>query len=92
MQFVREKQLIAEDGETGDYEELLVIDGIEITEENYILIIEAKRESLGVAMGHCLLAMKDMRGSNHSHGGVVYGFVTTGDSWRMLDTTAHRFT
>ncbi|KAF8416553.1 hypothetical protein BGX38DRAFT_760450 [Terfezia claveryi] len=51
-------------------------------EERYIFIIEAQRESLGDAMGHCLLAMKDMGDSNH--GGVLYEFVATGDSWRML--------
>lgn len=29
-----------------------------------------------------MMAMKDMGGLNN--GGVSYGFVTTGDSWRML--------
>lgn len=82
IQLFREKQLMAEDEETGGYEEFVVVDRIEITEERYILIIEAKRESLGAAMGQCLLAMKDLGDSNH--GGVAYGFVTTGDSWRML--------
>ena len=38
-------------------------------------------ESLGQAMGSCLLAMKDMGDSNQV--GVVYGFVTTGDCWRL---------
>ena len=33
-------------------------------------------------MGQCLLAMKDLGDSNK--GGAVYGFVTTGDVWRML--------
>jgi len=33
-------------------------------------------------MDHCLLAMKDMGDSNL--GGVVNGFVDTGNSWRML--------
>ncbi|KAF8427841.1 hypothetical protein EV426DRAFT_699917 [Tirmania nivea] len=51
-------------------------------EERNILIIEAKRESLGAVMGQCLLAMKDLRDGNK--GGVIYGFVTTGDVWRML--------
>ena len=82
IQLFREKQLIGEDEETGGYEEFVVVDRIEITEERYILIIEAKRESLGAAMSQCLLAMKDMGDQNH--GDVVYGFITTGDSWRML--------
>jgi len=38
---------MAEDEETGGYEEFVVVDRIEITEERYILIIEAKRDSLG---------------------------------------------
>lgn len=33
-------------------------------------------------MRQCLLAMKDVRDNNG--GGVVYGFVTTGESWQML--------
>ncbi|RPB28511.1 hypothetical protein L211DRAFT_777730 [Terfezia boudieri ATCC MYA-4762] len=82
IQLFREKQLMAEDEETGEYEEFVVVDRIEITVERYLLIIEAKRDSLGAAMGQCLLAMKYMGDSNHR--GIVYGFVTTGDSWRML--------
>ncbi|KAF8454351.1 hypothetical protein BGX38DRAFT_1328574 [Terfezia claveryi] len=39
-------------------------------------------ELLGAGMGQCLLSMKDMGDNNN--GGFVYGFVTTGDSWRML--------
>lgn len=73
---------MAEDEERGGYEEFVVVDRIDIMEERYILIIEAKRELLGSAMGQCLLALKDM--GDRNHGGVVYGFVTTGDSWRML--------
>ncbi|KAF8430792.1 hypothetical protein BGX38DRAFT_1230931, partial [Terfezia claveryi] len=71
VRLFREKQIISVDGETGGYEEFVVIDGIQVMEEKYILIIEAKRESLGAAMGQCLLAMKDMGDSNN--GGVVYG-------------------
>lgn len=82
VRLFREKQVVSEDGETGGYEEFFVVDGIEIMEEKYIFVIEAKRDSLGKAMGQCLLAMKDMGDSNH--GGIVYGFVTTGDTWRML--------
>lgn len=33
-------------------------------------------------MKQCLLAMKDAKDNNG--GGEVYGFVTTGDTWRML--------
>ena len=81
VKLFREKQLVSSDNETGGFEEF-VVDSIAMLEQKYILIIEAKRVSLGAAMGQCLMAMKDMVGSNY--GGVLYGFVTTGDSWRML--------
>ena len=45
-------------------------------------MINRKRASVGVAVKQCVLSMKDMGDSNH--GGVVYGFATTGVSWRML--------
>ncbi|KAF8472134.1 hypothetical protein BDZ91DRAFT_717287 [Kalaharituber pfeilii] len=82
VQLFREKQVVSGDGETGEYEEFVVTDAIEIMQEKYIFIVEANRDSLGRAMGQCLLAMKDMGESNH--GGMVYGFVTTGVTWRML--------
>ena len=69
---------MAEGEETSGYEKFMAIDWIGITEKRYILIVEAKRESLG----QCLLTMKGIGDRNHE--GVVYGFVTTGVSWRML--------
>ena len=77
----REKQIIFQDSKTGGYEESVVVDMVSVTEEKYVLIVEAKREPLSAAMGQCLLVMKDMGDISHC---VVYGFVTTGDSWRML--------
>ena len=68
--------------ETSGFEEFVVVDTVSVTEHKYVLVGEAKRESLGAGMGQCLLSMKDMSGNNS--GGVIYGFVTTGDSWRML--------
>ncbi|KAF8416251.1 hypothetical protein EV426DRAFT_578791 [Tirmania nivea] len=79
---MREKQVVSEDSEVGGFEEFVVMDVISIMAERNILIFEAKRESLGAAMGQCLLAMKDLRDGNK--GGMIYGFVTTGDVWRML--------
>ncbi|RPB25755.1 hypothetical protein L211DRAFT_782464, partial [Terfezia boudieri ATCC MYA-4762] len=49
----------------------------------YIFIIEAKRDSLGAAMKPCLLSMKDLGDGNH--GGVVFGFIATGESWKKLE-------
>ncbi|RPB13386.1 hypothetical protein P167DRAFT_112262 [Morchella conica CCBAS932] len=63
-------------------EEFVMMDMISVMEQYSVLVIEAKRSSLGEAMKQCLLAMKDMRDNNS--GGEVYGFVTTGETWRML--------
>ncbi|KAF8423502.1 hypothetical protein BGX38DRAFT_1265941 [Terfezia claveryi] len=89
VQLYRERQLVSVDSKTGGYEEFVVLDRISVTEAEYILIIEAKTVSLGAAMGQCLLALKDMGDS--IHGGIVYGFVTTGGSWRMLSYDGRTF-
>ena len=82
VKLFREKQLLSTDTETGGFEEFVVVDAISLRHKKYIFLVEAKRVSLAAGMGQCMLAMKDMGGRNN--GGVVYGFVTTGDSWRML--------
>ena len=64
IQLFREKQLIAEDKETGGCEELVVVDWIEVEVQKNILIIEAKGESLRAVMGQCLLAV-EVGGSDH---------------------------
>ncbi|RPB25466.1 hypothetical protein L211DRAFT_83661 [Terfezia boudieri ATCC MYA-4762] len=47
------------------------------------LIIESRRRvPWSSAMGQRPLAVKDLRDRNE--GGVMYGFVATGDLWRML--------
>ncbi|KAI5839539.1 hypothetical protein DFP73DRAFT_587459 [Morchella snyderi] len=82
IRLAREKEIASTDSETGGYEEFVMMDLISVTEKRYILVIEGKKRSLGEAMKQCLLAMKDMRDNNG--GGEVYGFVTTGESWRMI--------
>ena len=47
-----------------------------------MLIIEAKKSSIGEAFKQCMLSMRDMRDGNGS--GIVYGSCTTGESWQML--------
>ena len=66
----------------GKDEGFVVVDRISATESKFILIVEAKRSSLGAAMEQCLLPMKDVGDS--SNGSVVCSFITTGESWRML--------
>ena len=70
------------DGETGGSGEFSVMDLVSVTDEKFVIIIEAKRASLGQGMKQCLLATKD--GWDNNGGGVIYGFVTTGDHWRMI--------
>ena len=82
VHLLREKQIISTDSEVGSYEEFVVVDEITVTKERFVLIVEAKRSSLGDAMKQCLLSIKDMWDSNG--GGEVYGFVTTGDLWKMI--------
>ncbi|KAA8892730.1 hypothetical protein FN846DRAFT_924087 [Sphaerosporella brunnea] len=88
----REREIVATDSETGGTEEFVVVDQISVTAEKFVLIIEAKRSFVGQAMKQCLLSLKDARDNNG--GGAVYGFVTTGENWRMIryDGTSFRKT
>lgn len=74
----REKEIIS----VGGKEEFVVVDLVAVAEEQFVLMVEGKRSSLGQAERQCLLSMKDM-GDNNG-GGEVYGFTTTGESWRMF--------
>jgi len=85
----REKQILSVDCETGGFEEFVMMDVISVTEENFVFVIEGKRSSLGQAMKQCLLSMKDMRDNNKT--GEVYGFITTGDDWRMVAYDGSKF-
>ncbi|KAF8439592.1 hypothetical protein BDZ91DRAFT_755703 [Kalaharituber pfeilii] len=78
----REKEIISVDEETGGREEFVVMDRIEVTEERFVLIIEAKKSGTGEAMKQCLLSLKDARDNNGP--GEVFGFVTTGKQWQMI--------
>lgn len=77
----REKEIISPDSKTGGYGEFVVVEEPGRGNDSLILIVESK-PSLGEAIKHCLLAMKDMWSTNGS--GKVYGFVTTGEDWRMV--------
>ena len=57
--------------------------------DNYVLVVEAKRSNLVETMKQCLLAMYDMWKINDR--GVLYGFVTTGEDWRMLTYDGREF-
>ncbi|RPB22785.1 hypothetical protein L211DRAFT_765697, partial [Terfezia boudieri ATCC MYA-4762] len=66
------------------------VDFIELKRKEYILIVEAKRSSVGQAMKQCLLAMRDMH-DNNGRQGTIYGFVTTGRDWRMISYDGESF-
>ncbi|KAF8436766.1 hypothetical protein BGX38DRAFT_1274317 [Terfezia claveryi] len=96
LRLQRERQIIAvgsdPEAEAGGVEEFVVVDLISITEEKFVIVIEGKRSSMGQALKQCLLSMFDMRGNNDS--GKIYGFITTGESWRMIsfDGTSFQLT
>jgi len=78
----REKEVLSKDAQTGGYEEFLMVDVLSLDDTKYVSLVEAKKSSLGEAKRRCLLAMKDMGDSNG--GGVVCGFVTTGEEWQLF--------
>ncbi|CUS11656.1 unnamed protein product [Tuber aestivum] len=82
LRLAREKVITAVDSATGGMEEFVVMDYISHNQEGYVLVVEAKKASLGEALKQCFLSLKDMRDYNGR--GTVYGFVTMGDSWRMI--------
>lgn len=78
----REREVISIGNETGGITEFVVVDRISVMKEESVLVIEVKGSSLGEGIKQCLLSLKDARDNNC--GGEVYGFTTTGKSWRMI--------
>jgi len=78
----REKEIIAVDGVTGGLQEFVGMDFIGIDGQKFVFVVEAKRSSLGQAKWQCLLSLKDIGDKNG--GGIVYGFVTTGEQWQVI--------
>ncbi|KAG0637269.1 hypothetical protein HOY80DRAFT_1002797 [Tuber brumale] len=74
--------MTSKDFSTSGMEEFVVIDYISYNQMKYVLVVEAKKASLGEAIKQCFLSLKDMRDYNDS--GIFYGFITQGDSWRMI--------
>jgi len=79
----REMELVAPDTRTGGYEEFVIVDNISIKEHRFVLVIECKESALGHGIRQCLLALYDMFCLNRREG-KLYGFVTTGEQWRMV--------
>ena len=83
LRLTREKEITSTDDSTGGQEEFIMLDYISVTEERYLLIIEAKKAATGAGMKHILLALKDAWDNNRKRGN-VYGFVTTGVDWKWI--------
>ncbi|KAF8430029.1 hypothetical protein EV426DRAFT_660083 [Tirmania nivea] len=83
IQLKCEKEIVSTDGVTGGEGEFVVVNLVSVDQEIFIFIVESRRNSVGKAMQQCLLEMKDMRDKNRD--GKVYGFVTTGETWQMLE-------
>jgi len=88
IRLTREKEITSVGNETGRVEESVVVGQIAVAEEKFVLVIEAKRTSIGQPIKKLLLAMKDAWDSNG--GGLVYGFVTTGQHWQVLSYDGYR--
>jgi len=89
IRLTREKEITSVNNETGGVEEFVVVDQIAVSEEKFVLVIEAKRTSIGQAIKQLLLSLKDLWDNNG--GGVVYGFVTTGQHWQMFSCDGASF-
>jgi hypothetical protein len=60
-----------------------MIKKINVGNHRDILVVEAKRDSLGKGFPQLLLALKSMWDTNNDKK-LVYGFVTTGVNWQLV--------
>jgi len=86
----REKDIVSIDKKFHGYEAFVMMDFIGMEDGKHVLVVEAKKSSIGQAKWQCLLALKDMLDNNL--GGVVYGFVTAGVEWQMIRYDGKDFT
>ena len=82
LYLTREKEITSMDSQVSGKEEFVVMDWVSVGERKYVAIVEAKKSSLGEARKQCFLAMRDSW--DYNGGGTIYGFITMGDSWRMV--------
>jgi hypothetical protein len=60
IRLTREKEITLVDDETGGVEVFVVVDQIAVSEEKFVLVIEAKRTSIRQAIKQLLLSLKDV--------------------------------
>ena len=61
----------------------MFIDTVSVVGDRYLIVVEAKRDSLGKGLIQCLLSLKDMYDVNNDKKS-VYGFITTGVDWQLI--------
>lgn len=79
----REKQVISKDEQFGGNMEFIITQTINVENNRYILVVEAKLDSLGKGLTQLLLALKSMWDINNDQK-LVNGFVTIGINWQLI--------
>jgi hypothetical protein len=83
LKLSRERQIISIDEQVGENMEFVIIHNINAGHTRYVLVVEAKRDSLATGFIQLLLSLKSMWEINNDHK-LVYGFVTTGIDWKLV--------
>ena len=83
LKLSREKQIISKDEQVGGNMEFIVTHSISTRKIRYVLVVEAKRDSLGKGLIQLLLALKSISEINNDQQ-MVYGFLTTGIDWQLV--------
>jgi hypothetical protein len=83
LELSREKQIISKDERVGGNVEFIVTQEINVENNRYVLVVEAKRDSLGNGLKQLLLSLKCMWDVNNDQK-MVYGFITTGINWQVV--------
>ena len=79
----REKQIISKDEQFGENMEFVIFQVINDESTRYVLVVEAKCDSLGKGLTQLLLGLKSTWDINNDQKS-VYGFVTTGINWQLV--------
>lgn len=83
LRLIREKQIISIDEQFGENMEFVRMQAINVDSNRYMIVVEAKRDSLGKGLTHLLLALKSMWNINNDQK-LVYGFITTAIDWQLI--------
>ncbi|CAF1550128.1 unnamed protein product [Adineta ricciae] len=79
----REKQIISKNDKYDENMEFMITQSIDNKNTRYVIVVEAKSDSLGKELTQLLLALKSMSEVNNDQK-MVYGFVTTAIQWQLV--------